>query len=134
MGSVATKHDEREWLHPPRRRDVLMWFHTDHGEVWGENGAKLVGVVALDRDAAATVGPVEGKRTHNQHTIMIQSSSSTRDVCASVGRLGEEMKNRSVMPHVEGTIWLPHGDVGRNPPDLTTSPAEPSDVGPQRCR
>ena len=84
-----------------------------------------LGVIAADIEVTAPLWPIIGEACDDEMTTLRDRMSSQLDILPPVGRIGQEVENRPVMPDIESAEGFGFGDIGSNPLDSAGTLSQP---------
>jgi hypothetical protein len=93
-------------------------------KVGPENCAEHSRITSNGRQAAATLRPIQSKGAYDNVSAGSDDALQTTDIGGTVGSVGEEMKRSTVVPQIVSLGWLPGGDIGNDPFDVTSPVAK----------
>src|SRR5262245_4714869 len=114
-GMAALKSAELEFLVAAHRRAMIMAAGLDQLEGRSEHVADRARIVPHDRQATASLGPVERKGADDDVSTGPHGLQDALRIGGTVFGCSQKMKGGAVMPHIIGACRLPFGHVGNDP-------------------
>jgi hypothetical protein len=112
---------------------MLSFKALDKVEFRAEEPGKLLGVISLYREPAAPIGPAEAEG-RNDHVSSHRHSGPNRvQIALPVGRLGQEVEDRPVVPHVHSMWQAQVPGIADDPSHLAGSGTQACPSDPQGC-
>lgn len=90
----------------------------DWKEAASEDGGQAIGIVAEDRQTAASLGTVRSECADDDVSLGLNSHFEPIDVSGLIGAIGEEVKGGPVVPQIISLNWLPLCDICDHPLDV----------------
>lgn len=104
----------------------------DRLERWTQHSTERSSVVAHDGQSAASLRTVQGERPDDDVPAGAHGSQDTLAIGGAILLIGQEMKSRTIVPHIVRLGRLPRGDVRDRPFRLRASRTQPS-LGSFEC-
>ena len=104
---------------------MLLGRHFDDREAGAELSAERRRVVPPDLQTAARFGTIEGEGRHDDRAARFERTTQTLDVCCPIGRIREEVKDGTVVPHINRVDVPRRRHVGVYPPHTCLCITEP---------
>src|SRR6266403_2247970 len=112
---LAAEAAELKLLQRSPGRGVVMPPCVDQAKPVAELCTETVRIIAADRQAATSFRAVGRKCRDDGMSADAQGAAQSGHVSRLVVRLGEKVKRRPVVPHIESSRGLPNGHVDRKP-------------------
>src|SRR6476661_6064275 len=129
---LAAERAELKFLRCAPWRGVLMPPAVNQFKALPQRCRQTVGVVTADDKAAASFRTVGREGPDNGMPAQTQGAAEPDNIGSLIGRVGEKMEGRPVVPDIVALRRLPGGDVGCDPRHPTGLVAHANARGSER--